>query len=119
MSAATTLSAPPAIMPRNLRKIKFLDLDPLELARQLTIKISHFFYRIMPEECLSKAWPRKFGADTPNVTEMIKFNTATTNWVIDAVLFQDDLKRRANVIKHFVTIAEASSPVSLLDESLI
>ncbi|KAJ1967171.1 hypothetical protein H4R35_006790, partial [Dimargaris xerosporica] len=38
--------APPPILPRNLRKLKVFDIDPLELARQFTILDSKMYNRI-------------------------------------------------------------------------
>jgi son of sevenless-like protein len=106
MSAAGISTAPSTIVPRRLGKIKFMDLDPLEVARQLTIMNSRFFQRITADECLSKAWPKKIGVDTPNIAQMIAFDNATTHWVIVTVLSVDDMKKRASVIKQFINIAE-------------
>lgn len=66
-------NAPAPIVPRNLKKIKLLELDPTEIARQFTIKDSKLFLKITPEECLSKAWPKKFNREMPNfkaITDM-------------------------------------------------
>jgi son of sevenless-like protein len=46
---------PPPIMPRTSKKLKLLDIDPLELARQLTILESQLYQKIRPMECLQRA----------------------------------------------------------------
>ncbi|GAA5959426.1 hypothetical protein JCM21900_006856 [Sporobolomyces salmonicolor] len=97
---------PPPIVPRNLKKIKFLDLEPLELARQLTIMDGRLFQRITPQECLGKAWPKEFGSEAPNISAMIDMSNAVTRWVTETILAQDDQKKRASIVKHFVAIAE-------------
>ncbi|GAA5857810.1 hypothetical protein JCM8547_005989 [Rhodosporidiobolus lusitaniae] len=97
---------PQPILPRNLKKFKLTDLEPLELARQLTIMDSRLFQRITPQECLSKAWPREFGTDAPNISAMIDMSNAVTRWVTESILAQEDLKKRANIVKHFVSVAE-------------
>ncbi|GAA6032332.1 hypothetical protein JCM8097_008123 [Rhodosporidiobolus ruineniae] len=97
---------PQPILPRNLKKIKLTDLEPLELARQLTIMDSRLFQRITPQECLSKAWPKEFGSEAPNISAMIDMSNAVTRWVTETILAQEDLKKRANVVKHFVAVAE-------------
>lgn len=43
---------PPPIVPR---RIELLDIDPLELARQLTITESHLYLKIRPSECLQRS----------------------------------------------------------------
>ncbi|GAA5906795.1 hypothetical protein JCM8208_000042 [Rhodotorula glutinis] len=97
---------PPPILPRNLKKLKFNDIEPLELARQLTIMDGRLFQRITAQECLGKAWPKQFGNDAPNISAMIDMSNAVTRWVIETILSQDDLKKRASVIKHYVALAE-------------
>ncbi|GAA6052177.1 hypothetical protein JCM3770_000781, partial [Rhodotorula araucariae] len=97
---------PPPILPRNVKKFKLTDIEPLELARQLTIMDGRLFQRITSQECLGKAWPKQFGGDAPNVSAMIDMSNAVTRWVVETILAQDDLKKRAAVIKHFVTLAE-------------
>ncbi|BGP25178.1 cell division control protein Cdc25 [Rhodotorula toruloides] len=97
---------PQPIVPRNLKKIKLVDIEPLELARQLTIMDGRLFQRIPPQECLSKAWPKQFGSDAPNISAMIDMSNAVTRWVTESILAQEDLKKRAAIVKHFVAIAE-------------
>ena len=73
---------PPPILPRNLKKLKFNDIEPLELARQLTIMDGRLFQRITAQECLGKAWPKQFGNDAPNISAMIDMSNAVRPPVI-------------------------------------
>ena len=59
-----------------MRKLKLLDLDPLEIARQLTLKDCALFGKITVQECLGKAWPKQFGSDAPNISTMIDLSNA-------------------------------------------
>ncbi|KAG0665161.1 hypothetical protein C6P46_000258 [Rhodotorula mucilaginosa] len=99
-------SLPAPIVPRNLKKFKLVDIDTLEIARQLTIMDSRLFQRITAQECLSKAWPKQFSTDAANISAMIDMSNAVTRWVTETILAQDDLKKRVAIIKHFVSIAE-------------
>ncbi|KAG5301279.1 cell division control protein [Histoplasma ohiense] len=103
-------NAPPPILPKNLKKLKFLDIDPMEFARQLTIIESRLYARIKPTECLNKTWQKKLAPDEPdpaaNVKALILHSNQLTNWVAEMILHQQDVKRRVVVIKHFVLIAE-------------
>lgn len=50
------MGAPPSsIIPKNPKKLKLLDIEPLELARQLTVKESDLYRKIRPMECLQRA----------------------------------------------------------------
>jgi hypothetical protein len=51
----------------------FLDMDPLEFARQLTIVDARMYRVIQPKECLEQGWekPDKWER-SPNVSKMIR-----------------------------------------------
>ena len=99
--------APASILPKNLRKIKLLELDPLEVARQLTIMESTLYNKIKPFECLDKSWSKPDAPEeAENIKAMILHSNQITAWVAEAILYQTDLKKRVSLIKHFVQIAE-------------
>lgn len=104
---------PPPIMPKNMKKLKFLDIDATEFARQLTIIESRLYGKIKPTECLNKTWQRKVAPDEPepaaNVKALILHSNQLTNWVAEMILTQSDVKKRVIVIKHFVAVADVSS----------
>lgn len=82
-----------------------LDFDPLELARQFTIKESRIFCSILPEELLATEWMKKSGSMAVNVRAMSTLSTDLTNLVADSILQLEDAKKRAGVIKQWVKIA--------------
>jgi hypothetical protein len=82
-----------------------LDFDPLEIARQLTVKQMTVFCSIMPEELLGSQWMKKGGVDSPNVKAMSSFSTDLSNFVADTILQYNEVKKRAAVIKHWIKIA--------------
>ena len=104
--------APQPILPKNRKKMKFLDIDPIEFARQLTIIESNLYGKIKPTECLNKTWQKKLAKDEPdpaaNVKALILHSNQLTNWVAQMILTQTDVKRRVVVIKHFVAVADVS-----------
>jgi son of sevenless-like protein len=91
-----------------MKRIKFVEIDPLEIARQLTIMDSKLFAKITPEECLSKAWPKKFNKDTPNFRAIADQSNLLTIWVAMSLVLQPDVRKRALIIKHFIAIADVS-----------
>ncbi|KAG0253551.1 hypothetical protein DFQ27_007342 [Actinomortierella ambigua] len=101
--------APPPITPRNLKKIRFLEIDPLEFARQLTIMEANVYNKIRPVECLAKAWTsedREIAAKAVNIKKMIETSNLYSNWINELVLSEREIKKRVMVIRQLVSIAE-------------
>ncbi|GAO45812.1 ras GEF [Saitoella complicata NRRL Y-17804] len=104
-----TTACPPPILPKNLKRLKFLDVDALELARQLTIIESRLYNKIKPEECLDKNWSKPEGSGgvvAENIKAMILNSNQVTGWVAEAILTQPEIKKRVNLIKHFIAVAD-------------
>ncbi|KAG0366374.1 hypothetical protein BGZ54_005430 [Gamsiella multidivaricata] len=104
-----TTQAPQPITPRNLKRIRFMDLDPLELARQLTIMEATYYNKIKPIECLAKAWTSddpELAGKAVNIKKMIETSNLFSNWINEVVLSEKDPKKRAGVIKYLVVLAE-------------
>lgn len=82
-----------------------LDFEPLEVARQLTLKQMTIFCSIMPEELLGSQWMKKGGMDSPNVKAMSGLSTDWSNLVAGTILQYPDVKKRAAAIKQWIKIA--------------
>jgi len=99
--------APPPILPKNMKRIRFLDVDPLEIARQLTVMDSRLYIKIKPVECLDKNWGREDSENiATNVKASIEYSNQITAWVTDSILSQAEIKKRCAIIKHWVQVAE-------------
>lgn len=105
-----TGNAPSTILPKSMKKLKFESIDPLEFARQLTIVESRLYGRIKPVECLEKIWEKKdndeSGDRAPNVRALILHSNQVTNCVAEMILSHTEVRKRVNVIKHFIMIAD-------------
>lgn len=84
--------------------INVLDFDPLEIARQITIKESAIFCSILPEELLATEWMKRSGSLAVNVRAMSTLSTDLANLVADSILEPEEPKKRALLIKHWVKI---------------
>jgi hypothetical protein len=82
-----------------------LDFEPVEIARQLTIKQMNIFCSILPEELLGSQWMKKGGVSAPNVKAMSSLSTDLSNLVAETILQHQEIKKRAAVIKHWIKIA--------------
>ncbi|KAI8342668.1 ras guanine nucleotide exchange factor domain-containing protein [Chlamydoabsidia padenii] len=98
---------PPPILPKNMKRLRFLEIDPLELARQLTVMDFKLYSRIKPVECLDKNWGRADSQHTAaNVKASIEYSNQVTAWVTDSILSKEELKKRSAVVKHWIYVAE-------------
>ncbi|SRR6266498_2664256 len=92
MVITNTFPPPPPILPKNIKKLKFLDIDPLEIARQLTIIESKLYNKIQPVECLNKAWGKVEGdgdGDGDVVAANIKAMISNSNKVKFSIIQLD------------------------------
>ena len=118
-------SPPPPILPKNPKKIKLLDLDPQELARQLTVMEADLYKKIRPIECLTRSREAsRVGKSDDNITKIIRManrvryeldssiwhliRVQIANWVAETILEREDSRKRAAVVKHFITVADVS-----------
>ena len=85
--------------------ITILDFDPLEIARQITLKASAIFCSILPEELLGTEWTKRNSSLAVNVRAMSTLSTDISNLVSDSVLQLEEPKKRAIIIKQWVKIA--------------
>ena len=106
------------------------ELDPLELARQLTIMESRIYCSIRPEELLAAATSGSdeasckspSPADGPakavqSVRKMSALSTRLTGWIAETILNEHDQKRRIGLVKFFIKLGSVSRrfPPSSLD----
>ncbi|KAJ6557299.1 ras guanine nucleotide exchange factor domain-containing protein [Mycena vulgaris] len=96
---------PPPVVPKSGKKLKLLDIDPLELARQLTIMESQLYQRIRPMECLQRAREQRT-ENIDNITVVIQTSNKIALWVAESVLSKEDSRRRAAAVKHLISVAD-------------
>ncbi|KAI0372236.1 ras GEF [Pilatotrama ljubarskyi] len=100
------ITPPAPILPKNSKKVKLLDIDPLELARQLTLMEAALYKKIRPMECLQRSREAKPGKTADNITTIIQLSNRIANWVAESVLSKEDSQKRARVVKHFINLAD-------------
>lgn len=104
-----TADMPVPILPKNMKRIKLLELDPHELARQMTIMDFRLYNKIKPVECLDKNWGKPDSDQNhiaANVKASIEHSNQVTAWVTDSILSKEEVKKRAVVLKHWIFVAE-------------
>ncbi|ORY07992.1 ras GEF [Basidiobolus meristosporus CBS 931.73] len=104
---------PPSILSKTIldsladdEPICITDIEPLEVARQLTIMDSRLFRAIRPHELIGQEFSKKEDSLSVNVRMMSKISTQITEWVAHTILQEEDVRKRLGVLKHFIMIAE-------------
>ncbi|EME44469.1 hypothetical protein DOTSEDRAFT_72070 [Dothistroma septosporum NZE10] len=92
-----------------------IDLDPKEVARQITSLVMKAYCEIRPEELLSMDWTRPNTKKAKNVRNMCQLNTDLSHVVNDSILAPDDAKKRAKTIKQWARIGTACLELSNYD----
>lgn len=105
---------PPAIVSKSLLSAlrsasvshapSITDFDPLELARQFTIKESKIFCAVLPEELVGQEFQKR-SSSAVNVKALSSLSSLVTAWVADSIMDeQTDVKKRAAIIKHWIKV---------------
>ena len=76
----------------NKNRLKLLDIDPLEVARQLTIMESNLYKKIKAIECLQRSREQKVGEHRDHITDVIQMT--------NKVCLYPGLSRSS--LKHFI-----------------
>jgi len=90
------------------RNITLDQLNPIEVARQITILEFSIFEKITPEELLSLGWmtdSKEWVA--PNITQIISKSNSITEWVTQCILKTENAKQRRNILRQFIGICDA------------
>ncbi len=79
------------------------DIEPLEVARQLTLMEARLFNSVPARELVELG---KSGAKADHVKAISTFSTATTGWVSESILNEQDQKKRATLVKYYIKLAD-------------
>ncbi|KAJ3260524.1 hypothetical protein HK103_000666 [Boothiomyces macroporosus] len=103
---------PPApILPKNLKRFKVYELDPLEVARQITLWESSIYLDMSGLELLSKTW--EWEEPKPmHVELLINISNHITNWVVYSILGVGDVKKRSRAFGFFIAVADRCAALS-------
>ncbi|KAI9594167.1 ras guanine nucleotide exchange factor domain-containing protein, partial [Syncephalis fuscata] len=83
-----------------------LAMDANEIANQLTLMDSKLFCAITPRELIGQEFSKKEGSLAVNVKAMSTLSTQVTTWVAENILYENDIKKRVALIKHFIKVGD-------------
>lgn len=89
-------------------KIKLAELDPLEVARQLTLIEFELFMNIKPREFLDLAWMKDDKEQkAPNIIKMVRWSNHVIHWLVtEIVTIKDNVKQRALMMEKIIAIGQ-------------
>lgn len=82
------------------------ELDPIEMARQLTIIEYQLFSRLNPIDLLVYKPDDKSQTLAAEVRNMIKWSNQVTGFVAESVISEKTARKRAIILKYFIKVAE-------------
>jgi hypothetical protein len=98
-----------AVNQKNLTMVHINDFDCMELARQFTLMESALFCQITPYELIGQEFKKKVGESASiHVKAMIQKSTQVASWVSDSILREQDVKRRAQMLKFWIKVGDVS-----------
>ncbi|KAG1046522.1 hypothetical protein G6F43_010996 [Rhizopus delemar] len=106
MSKSTRNMIKKALSQHNLGLVHLLDIEPVELARQITLLENGLFCQIEPFEIIGQGFKKK-KSQAVHVKAMIQKSTQITSWISDSVLNEVDVKKRANLLKYWIKVGDA------------
>lgn len=96
-----------AVSHTSLACIHVNDIDPIELARQITLMENSLFCQIRPNEMIGQEFKKKVGiSQAIHVKAMIQTSTQITSLVADTILNEPDPKKRAHVLKYWIKVGD-------------
>ena len=101
---------PPEIFSESLT---IFDVDPLELARQLSLLEFQCYSAIRPSELLNLAWSKpKLKHRSPNILWMISRFNNVSMWVATLCITPETCAQRSNVMRYFIDVCEELSKLN-------
>ncbi|PVV04285.1 hypothetical protein BB560_001210 [Smittium megazygosporum] len=89
----------------NSKHVNILDIHPLEMARQITLRESHVFCSIRPRELVERNINRNNKAAFSNITKLTTMSNELAHWVISNILSESNTRSRALVLKYMIQVA--------------
>ncbi|KAI8901142.1 ras guanine nucleotide exchange factor domain-containing protein [Globomyces pollinis-pini] len=92
----------------NTFRLKLAELDPLEVARQLTLIEHELFTSIKPRELVGLAWMKDDKEIlAPNIIRMVRWSNHIIQWLVtEIVTLKDNPKLRIAMVEKIITIAK-------------
>ncbi|KAJ3442599.1 guanine nucleotide exchange factor [Anaeramoeba flamelloides] len=103
---------PKPILPKDINNFSFMDIDRIEITRQITIYEFEIFKSIQSREFLNQNWTKKNKLVlSPNILKMTKFFNSISNWLANEALSIENLKNRAQYLTVLISISREAKKI--------
>lgn len=101
------INAPRPIAPKNSLEYTFLDFNPLELARQITLMDHELFCKIKSREliCSNRVKESK-EIKSSNVYNYLNWERNVINWLVTEIISQGNQKLLIQTVERIISIAQ-------------
>jgi son of sevenless-like protein len=98
--------APPSFLPKG-DITSIVDIDPREVARQLTLMDYDLCKAIEPKECLGNAWTKEDKEErSPHLLQSIKRFNLVSKWVAYLLVSEPVAKKRVKLLGHILSVLQ-------------
>ncbi|KAM9954426.1 hypothetical protein ACTFIW_003968 [Dictyostelium discoideum] len=97
-----------SIINKEIYSRSFMDYSPQDIAKQLTLVEFKLFQNVKMKELYHKSWTiskSKF-ENSPSIMSLITMSNKIANWVATEVVTTPHPKKRVEVLKRFISVAE-------------
>lgn len=84
-------------------EMSIMEIDPTELARQITLLESKLYCGISAEEIIGQDFSKKCN-NAPNVRAMSVMTTRATGWYTECILNEEDVRKRCQILKYCLKV---------------
>jgi son of sevenless-like protein len=103
------LQAPAPLLPtQDLDELDVTILEPLEVARQITLLDEQAYKSIAASECMNQSWnkPAICNEVSPNIIKMIARFNATSNWSARLIVAEPTIRKRKSILTRIIKLAQ-------------
>ncbi|KAJ6252116.1 guanine nucleotide exchange factor [Anaeramoeba flamelloides] len=99
-------------LPKDINNFRFMDIDKMEITRQITLYEFEIFKSIQSREFLNQNWTKKNKLVlSPNILKLTKFFNSISNWFANEALSIENLKNRAQYLTALISISREAKKI--------
>lgn len=105
LTITSAANPPTSILPISTGDRLLLDLSPVELARQLTIREHELFRKVTVRECIERVRAKSSATlHSPDAGNVVAFQNKLTNWVSNSILKEEHAPLRCLTLSFFIEL---------------
>ena len=101
---------PLSIIPFNFTsgKFRFIDLDPIEISRQITLIDQELYQSLENREFLNMEWSSKDDSISPHIKKMINHFNRVSALAVSTIVSCERIEERVKILEKWILVANVS-----------